>query len=1206
MTIWFEEAIPLEKSQITEILRNNLPVADREISTHFARLLEAFCNDQFQKILKQLYTYYQPFNPNTNSPISLDEREELRYVQSLIHHFRRFLEQAQYQPIAEADIRDILKQTKILGIKLVLPPERYREFLLYYRGREIVTQSYRTWKTLWLKKNTKVFTNYKGLNLLFRPFHKSLALESEDSFHPSQSQPLKPQPITLKFFHNIQQHLLPIILPGILIKISLKTKFYLIFLFFLTVVGTTALAWLGSTSWYALFGLMPFCWFIYEILQAEKRTKQYQRNLLTQLYHKNVSNNSGVLRYLVDRISEETYKQDILVLYALWKRQEWAFGAICLQDLQQYLKKFLLEYFGLNVNLSLDNIVARLISYQNQSEYYKFLTENFSFLPSDGKTKGETDIFLPCSISLLEAISAEKCYLKQAASENATYFDLENESLPLPKLGILEIAPGSEHAELIPFQRDEFLLQINHQDGLEFSHPQGAALRWILDNPIRTSLACDCLPDSNVLIVQKDDSEKLPLQGLGKILVEDKILEFRYHRKRGENNLFLDGGLRYRHSPTPNHPVLVRPMPPQIILTSEVNSQSLEIRVPSEVQFPKEGLLKLDSIGAYEILPYFHKDERTLQLQLAPQRVYPLGTFVTLTPPITRLSQNLKKGDLLAAVEHTQYFHKRGILIFAPNTEFEERIPFRGEIWELSLEKPLKIKHRQGSLVFLKDIGVKSNLIYESNSKTKKIYIQGITEDINQGIIQIDPGENYQETVSFKVVGKSFDLNATPQFFHSKNTIIWEAILESPLRYEAFQGSHLITVENANYFPLSGILEIHYNGVAGIKEVLPFMRTHCSNTLILKTQIKQMIKHNTHVVITAVEIATEKSCHYHQQNIHVDFSSVPEFPEEGQAIFEPGSQSEEKITFKRYPNRIYLHKPLQYFHGQGSLLDFSHYAGYSLKEGLQIRQERISLEFQHLLPQHGSLILTDTKGKSEVIWYRKKNNRIVLKEPCRFHHSQESLIILPTLNKNVRLSDWVEKGMKEFSVTNAQELPLRGKIEIEGLFHSETVEFVRNGEVLFLSRPLQYSFSRFAYISMPEIYLNNHASPGMDYLEVSDASYLPENSELVIEPEHKYEERMAFQYNPEILWLYKPLTKNYEPGTIVHSPELLAKGAGNLEVFSLNKSTDILQDAVVSRYLRPISQGNSTNKTVALQDIHTITQMYLKQITDIDIENSGI
>jgi hypothetical protein len=140
--------------------------------------------------------------------------------------------------------------------------------------------------------------------------------------------------------------------------------------------------------------------------------------------------------------------------------------------------------------------------------------------------------------------------------------------------------------------------------------------------------------------------------------------------------------------------------------------------------------------------------------------------------------------------------------------------------------------------------------------------------------------------------------------------------------------------------------------------------------------------------------------HYHAKSIKVNFAMIPDFPEQGKIMIEPGSQAEEMVAFQRYPQRIYLKKPLQDSHSLGTAVEFASYMKYVLSEPLVANQNRILLELGYLLPARGSLYFRDTHGKIDIVGYRKLPQRVILNKPCRFHHTRgERVTISSILNK---------------------------------------------------------------------------------------------------------------------------------------------------------------------------------------------------------------
>lgn len=1149
MPLLLEECIPVEKKKLVVILRDSLPPEDRPVFEHFARVLEHCCHHKFQNMLNEIYDSYEPFHPNTNSLKQSEQIEDPRYARNLIDKLKKFLEEAQYQKISEHDIRDILyfERSKL---KIIFPVEKYQEFLVYFCGEETAIQHQRSWATLWLTKRAKKVPYYKKLVVLFRPFKvflkKSELKATEHRLMWDMRDPTLPQPILLKLFQNVPYNYLPIIFPDALFKIPVVKKLY----WLLLNIATSGLIIWGLTvsSWYGMVASLPLSLFLHSMLQYISQKERYYHKLLAHFYANDLSNNQGIFRHLIDQAEDETYKQLLVVFHAFWRKEEWAFAAISRNSLNGNLEKFLLEYCGVQVKLNLENLLVEAGNILNNERHW---------LPP-----------------LLDTTSAVRAGLQKAITADSNFLDAEPAPLPLPRAGILEIENGSEKRERQVFWRDAFLLHMGDENGLKYSHPAGAVIRWILDKPYITSLAADCTMASNCLPILPKDAPDLPMQGIGKIMSGEESREFRYYRHVNSSELVLTAGLRYRHVHTQQSPVLVRPLLPSFALSAPVAEGSCEIPL-DKTCFPPAGLVKFSHPKHGEFVDSYNlvHNDRGIFLQLAGKTPvsYESGTKVSLTPPATTLQAIAVKGSLLLQVKSSRHFSRRGTLILSPDTEQEERLPFFREALLLELDAPLANSHRDGSFVQF-DLTSKSKLLHKAAAGSTTIFVHGSGEDVGDGNIVISPGQSHQEKREFRVVNYYIYLGSPTRFHHQASCQVWEAKLESPLRYEAFQGSHLITVENAEPFPLQGTLEIHFNGTSGVKEVFPFARTQCSNTLLLTAPTSRNWPAGATVLINAVEVTTDTALHYHDRTVRADFSCVPDFPEKGTVVIEPGCQTEEVLSFARYPTRLYLKNKLKYEHAKGSQVSFANYAEYMLLEAIPKNVERLSLEFGYLLPERGCLLLHNDEHR-DVVWYRKVPYRVVLEQPCRFHHSRGGDVGFPGIADNVAVATAIDKGSHELKVINAQELPKKGRICIRSMFHQFSTEFVRAGEILYFRDPSPYHFSSHASLDFPEVHLQSHLTPGMDYVEVSDPSLLPEGGELVLEkaPRGMYgkkrvEERIAFRYSPDILWLDTPLPRRYEAGSFVLSPDLLVKGAGGLQTRPLRDAIKELSNLLFVHY----------------------------------------
>lgn len=1142
-----DEGIPVEKQKLLVILRDSLSEKDRPVFEQFAKLLEQCCHYKFHNFLHQLYGYYKDlFNPNAEFPSYTENAEEHAYAASFIEEWQKFLEDARYRRIGEYDIRDILYLTHRVTFKVIFPIEKYQDFVVYYRGESSLTQYYRAWYTLWLKKHKRHIPYYKKLVVLFRPFRVLLQkwhVQESQNGNDSNTHLAQPQPIILKVFENITHNYLPCIFPEILIKLAGGSALYLLGILLFSIALGIGSVIITSRAWYGLLALLPLTLLAYKLRQYTKAKESYYRELLAHCYYNHISTNKGVFRNIIDQSEEEAYKRLLLVFHAFWRKEVWAWDTLDQKALNQYLQKFLWDYAGVQSKLQVENTLVTCCNLLK-------------------------DIWLP---ALVKWNSGCRSYVQANSKKEGNILDVEPVTPSLPYAGSVEIAPGTEKAEKNVFSRQPFLFHITEPEQLKFSHPDGAAIRWVVEKPYTTQLIADANIGSDVLLINNQDIDTLPLQGIGKVIVGEEHFDFRYYRHRNSNKLRLTGGLRYRHSVLAHAPVLVRPVLPSFTLPAFIVEGSSAVPLPLATFFPPTGLVRFapgtakDFIVAYSILSTLHGS--SLYLEAKTPVAYEPGTAITFTPPLTLLREKMPKGSWLVPVKSTKHFSKRGILLLSPGTEREERLPFLREALLLELDKPLQSHHREGSFLQVEKNN-NTKLIHAAPRGSHTILIHSLGEEIEKGTVSISPGQAHQEICHFHIRDKYLYLDQPTRYNHPANAEVWEANFESPLRYEAFQGSHLLVVEDATSFPLRGTLQINFNGNTGVKEVLPFERTQCSNTLLLTGHTDRLLLKGSRVSITAVEIVTGRPLHYSEKTVYADFSCVPSFPNEAVLLIEPGNQAEEKIKCRRYPTRFYLKTRLKNEHQQGTAINCPSPTESILTEPLRKGAEKIHIEFAHLLPEWGSLIFK-TADRSDVVWYHKFPHRVCLEESCKYHHTRGSLITLPDISNHIALAAPVEKGSQELKVVNGQELSQKGKLEIKGLFGSDLIEFIREGDTLFLKVPIPHNFSMHARLNLPELYLQSHVTPGMDYLEVSDPSFLPSTGKLMLPPpypakmyskKHRREETVSFLYQPDMLWFVTPLAQAYERGTVIISPELIIKGAGEFAITPLADAVEELKN----------------------------------------------
>lgn len=1141
-----EDKIPIDKEELIESLASSLPANQQENFRYFAKLLNTFCKDKFSISLEKLKTHYRPFNPDTESPVYLNDTEEQYYAKDLAEKFHVFLQQQNYQKINDQDILDILEQYRLRGVNISIPRNQYRDLVVYFRDESTEYQSYRKWYTLWLRKYHQKKSSYKKLAVLFRPYHESFTssfafrLRKKYKKFETPRSFILPQPITLKLFKNINEDSLPVLFPGISVEMGLFSK---IWVSLLSCAVAVSLALMFFYIWACLIVIfISGCFVARELFVFLSKSAKYHSKLLDNFYHNSLNNNSGVISHLIQHAEEDVYKQVLLILYALWMEERWAFYPIDTNSIKNYVEDFALQRFGIKIDIDVERIAYQLLS----------------------NSGGDKWLEIP---KLIDAIYPNKTYLKEDCNENDIYMEVEEAEEPLPHSGKILVAPGTEQEEYAAFSRKAFRLYIdkekNTKTSTQYSHERGASIRWIPEQPIISKLSTQCQEGCDTLSIFSGDLDNIPLRGIGKIGNNGDVNEFRYVRIKNKNELYLTTALRYRHVPKTDAPVMVRLVLPTFKVEKDIVAGTQEIPLPEKINFPENGFILIaETYIEYQLDP----SGRVLVLDQPVQTDITSNMEISLVQPQAISQQKLKKGNYLIPVPDSKLFRIRGVLIVGVNTKNEERVPYQRPVIELKLEKPLQFRHTKGAMVQIE--GYKLRLLRDFSAGAKSILAHGSIGNISKGQAIISPGENNRETFHFELCQEYLHLLKPLSNTHEPQTTVAENIFESALKYEATQGSYFITLEDASSFSLSGSVEINFAGKFGIKEKWPFRREKGSDTLILTKKMNKCFPMGTSVSIIGVETTTTTKIPYHHSFFDIDFSFVPNFPQQGKIIIEPGSQAKEEFFFHRYPHRLNLVAGLQNSHKKGTAIEFCHYPQFATSEPVTSHSKKILVENAHLLPDSARLTIQD-----QVVKYYKSRSRVLLTQPCRYYHVRGSLVQLPEISQNIKLAEYAEKGSKEIKVVNAQELPIKGTIELHGFFAHARCTFSREGDTLYLNEPLKKNFSTRAKLKLPDLYLQTHLSPGMEYLEINDPSCLPSSGIFLITTSHtgrrkkRKDEILHFRYCPETLWLDTPLQKNYAANIELKAYDYNINECGSLQAHNMKTAIEKLKSFLHAKLL---------------------------------------
>ena len=119
--------------------------------------------------------------------------------------------------------------------------------------------------------------------------------------------------------------------------------------------GTLAFALMA-----ALLGL-----FVRLIMGYIRTLQKYNARMISELYDKNLDNDTGVLQYLIDSIEEQEYKEAMLAYYMLWLQGQ----PMREDDLDAAVESFLQQHFyGIEIDFEVDDALDKVLIKEDLSE----------------------------------------------------------------------------------------------------------------------------------------------------------------------------------------------------------------------------------------------------------------------------------------------------------------------------------------------------------------------------------------------------------------------------------------------------------------------------------------------------------------------------------------------------------------------------------------------------------------------------------------------------------------------------------------------------------------------------------------------------------------------------------------------------------------------------------------------------------------------
>ena len=339
-----EAFIPYSRQEIIDLCLadGKIAIAEQEDFRQFCEILIAYYHFKLHRSLETLKTSFSPLNPDL--PDEASRSSESDFQQDFITTFESILQQANYFSLPKRELEKALLEDSLFDLKTDVNFDAFEQMICYCRGDSVTEVEVKKWG---FKKVRQKVPIYQRVVLLIKfktehQYQNNVAAEEELNFKPGK--------IYLYLYKNLSKLDLEFIFPNI--EMSMNWKDRLLFgvpaigaAIPLTLRALPQLILVLGVLIYFVFGHQPI-----DVLQVEEEDikdiapliitvlsltialggfafKQYtnyknkqirfQKNVTETLFYRNIANNSGVFKYLIDAAEEEECKEIILVYYHL-------------------------------------------------------------------------------------------------------------------------------------------------------------------------------------------------------------------------------------------------------------------------------------------------------------------------------------------------------------------------------------------------------------------------------------------------------------------------------------------------------------------------------------------------------------------------------------------------------------------------------------------------------------------------------------------------------------------------------------------------------------------------------------------------------------------------------------------------------------------------------------------------------------------------
>ncbi|MDX2155803.1 MAG: TMEM143 family protein [Hyphomicrobiaceae bacterium] len=377
-----EKFIPVTRDAIIERLSADAmwPAGMAGSVRKFFRYLNQWRQQSYGAKLIDLARLYEPFSPDSDLLVTrqYSEAERKSMEAQLVDGVCGLMQQANYVRIDPSHVDLILTKDSAYGLDLHVDLDAFDELEIYYRGATKRTDSRRSLRNLYLRKEEFDVPIFQRLAILFKlkPEAKrveelmrkhGISLEQAERRVRRLRGPIasyiKPEFIYVKLFKNIPRSDIEMVFPNTMIRFRLFDKIKL---------GVTASGGLGmgvagtlskiavATNPIALAGAVAGLGGIAvrQAVNFMNQRNKYMVKMAQNLYSHALADNRGVMTLLAERAAEEDVKEEIL-LYSLLVKEHVTMAD--LGDADAAIENYLATTFGIDTNFDVQDALRRLV-----------------------------------------------------------------------------------------------------------------------------------------------------------------------------------------------------------------------------------------------------------------------------------------------------------------------------------------------------------------------------------------------------------------------------------------------------------------------------------------------------------------------------------------------------------------------------------------------------------------------------------------------------------------------------------------------------------------------------------------------------------------------------------------------------------------------------------------------------------------------------